>query len=132
MELENEIHFMGRPLGQALLSFSNSRSGELARFCREVSQMHTRENITIESAWNNCLALFRDQWSLVREEWDLFRSIGEVLGKSDRASQCSFIQMMREKFTIQEKKAEEDRVRKDKLYKNLGTMGGLALVLILI
>lgn len=39
---------------------------------------------------------------------------------------------MREKFAVREKAAEEDRVKKDKLYKNLGALGGLAVVLVLI
>ena len=58
--------------------------------------------------------------------------IGEVLGKTDRENQSSFLSLMREKFAVREKAAEEDRTKKDKLYKNLGVLGGLAVVLVLI
>ena len=42
------------------------------------------------------------------------------------------MKMMREKFIVQERKAEEDRKQKEKLYKYLGILGGLAIVLVLI
>jgi stage III sporulation protein AB len=132
MELENEIHFMGRPLGQALLSISHNKVNRLAAFSKKVSELHGKGNLTIEAAWQKSLGVFREQWALHEEEWSLLYSIGEVLGKTDRTSQSSFIKMMREKFSIQEKKADEDRMKKEKLYKNLGALGGVALVLVLI
>ncbi len=132
MELGNEIHYMGRPLGRALLSLSDNKPGELAKFSRKVSAFHHEQDITIEAAWQKSLGLFRDQWPIHPEEWALLLSIGEVLGKTDKAGQSAFIQMMRDKFSVQEKKAEEERVQKEKLYKSLGALGGLALVLVLI
>ena len=62
----------------------------------------------------------------------LLAQVGEVLGKTDRASQSSFIKMMCEKFNLQERKAEQERVLKEKLYRNLGVFGGIAIVLVLI
>lgn len=132
MELENEIHYMGRPLGWALLSFSENKSGEMAKFSKRVSELHRDQDMTIEAAWRKSLDQFRQQWPIHREEWALLLSVGEVLGKTDKAGQSAFIQMMRDKFSFQEKKAEEERARKEKLYKNLGALGGLALVLVLI
>ncbi len=123
---------MGRPLGQALLSLSGNKKGEMAKFSKKVSGLHRDHELTIETAWQNSLDQFRDQWPIHREEWDLLLSVGEVLGKTDKAGQSAFIQMMRDKFLIQEKKAEEERSQKEKLYKNLGALGGLALVLVLI
>lgn len=132
MELENEIHYMGRPLGQALQSYANGKTGELAQFSRTVAEMYREENATIESAWQESLKQFRDQWPIHTEEWNLLLNVGEVLGKTDKQGQSAFIKMMRDKFLLQEKKAEEERAGKDKLYKNLGALGGLALVLVLI
>lgn len=132
MELENEIHYMGRPLGQALRSYANARSGALAQFSNKVTEIYSRENTTIESAWQKSLKAFRREWPLHGEEWNLLLSVGEALGKTDKQSQSSFIRMMRDKFSLQEKKAEEERRGKEKLYKNLGVLGGLALILVLI
>lgn len=123
---------MGRPLGRALLSCSDNKPGELAKFIKKVSELHRDQDLTIEAAWQESLNLFRDHWPIHREEWALLLSVGEVLGKTDKAGQSAFIQMMRDKFSIQEKKADEERTRKEKLYKNLGALSGLALVLVLI
>lgn len=132
MDLENEIHFMGRPLGQALLQFSQNKDTALSRFSRRIYEISKDEEKGIDSAWQKGIAEFKSLWPIEQEEWSLLSQIGEVLGKTDRASQSSFIKMMREKFAVQEKKAEEDRTRKEKLYKNLGILGGLAIVLVLI
>ncbi len=132
LELENEIHYMGLPLGRALLSYSSNKSGEMAKFTKQVSELHIRRDMTIEAAWQKSLEQFRELWPIHREEWTLLMSVGEVLGKTDKAGQSAFIQMMRDKFSVQEKKAEEERARKEKLYKSLGTLGGLALVLVLV
>jgi len=132
MDLENEIHFMGRPLGQALLQFSQNRDTQMSKFSRRVYEISRDEEKGIDWAWQKGITEFKSHWPIEQEEWSLLAQIGEVLGKTDRASQSSFIKMMVEKFNLQEKKAEEDRKRKEKLYKNLGILGGLAIVLVLI
>jgi len=132
MELENEIHYMGRPLGQVLMQMSRNRDTPLSRFAGRVYEITRNEEKGIDAAWQKSILEVKNQWPLEQEEWDLFTQIGDVLGKTDRAGQNSFIRMMREKFAIQEKKAEEDRTKKEKLYRNLGILGGIAIVLVLI
>lgn len=132
MELENEIHYMGRPLGQALLQFSQRNTADIGRFSKRVYEINSNDGESIDSAWRKGISEFRSLWPIEQEEWNLLSQIGDVLGKTDRASQCSFLKMMTEKFSVQERKAEEDRARKEKLYKNLGILGGLAIVLVLI
>ena len=132
MELENEIHFMGRPLRQALLQYSRNRNTPMAGFSERVYEISGTGDGGIDSAWQKSIEEYKNLWPIDREEWSLLSQIGEVLGKTDRASQSSFMKMMREKFIVQERKAEEDRKQKEKLYKYLGILGGLAIVLVLI
>lgn len=132
MELENEIHFMGRPLGQALLNFSQHKVGEISKFAGRVYEINQQEEVGIDIAWQKAIAEFINDWPIEQEEWSLLGQIGEVLGKTDRASQSAFIKMMYEKYAVQEKKAEQQRVLNEKLYRNLGVFGGIAIVLVLI
>jgi stage III sporulation protein AB len=132
MELENEIHFMSRPLGQALLHYSQHKAGAISKFTRRIHEMEKQEDIGIDLAWQKAIIEFKDDWPIGQEEWSLLAQVGEVLGKTDRASQSSFIKMMCEKFNLQERKAEQERVLKEKLYRNLGVFGGIAIVLVLI
>lgn len=131
MELENEILYMSRPIGQALLSIS-TKKGMVSLFAKRVFEIQRNKELTINKAWEEILSEFRDQWVLHPEEWELLFSLGEVLGKTDKAGQKSYIELVRDKFGLQEKKAENDRVQKEKLYKSLGVLGGLATVLVLI
>lgn len=132
MELENEIFFMGRPLGQALLSAAGNKTGIMPLLAKRIDVLLRDLETPVNKAWEAGLAEFRDKWVLHQEEWDLLLSMGEVLGKTDRAGQKAYIELIREKFGIQEKKAENERAKKEKLYKNLGALGGLATVLVLI
>ncbi|UZQ86139.1 stage III sporulation protein AB [Thermoclostridium stercorarium] len=132
MELENEIHYMGRPLGEALSQYARNRTSSLSEFTGRVYEISINEGNGIDAAWRKGIEEFRKRWPMDQEEWNLLSQMGEVLGKTDRAGQSSFIKMMREKFAVQEKKAEEDRIRKEKLYRDLGILGGLAIVLVLI
>lgn len=131
MELENEILYMSRPLGQALLLIS-TKKGIMSPFAKRVFEIQKNMEFTISKAWGEGLSEFRDQWILHQEEWDLMLSMGEILGKTDKAGQKSYIELMRAKFGLQEKKAENDRLQKEKLYKSLGVLGGLATILVLI
>lgn len=130
MELENEILYMNRPVGQALLSISAGK-GMMPAFAKRVYEKQSMM-LTISEAWEMCLDEFRGQWALHQEEWDLMHSMGNVLGKTDRAGQKSYIELVRAKLSLQEKKAETDRAQKEKLYKSLGVLGGIATVLVLI
>lgn len=123
---------MGRPLGQALLHYSQIRDTPVSGFLKRVYEISRSEGKGIDAAWQKGIDEFRNRWPIDTEEWSLLSQIGDVLGKTDKAGQSSFIKMMREKFSVQEKKAEEGRMQKEKLYKNLGILGGLAIVLVLI
>lgn len=131
MELENEILYMGSPLGQALMSISRKK-GMMSAFAKRVFDTQENMEFTLNKAWEKSLSEFREQWALHQEEWDILLSLGEVLGKTDKAGQKSYIELVRIKFDLQEKKAESDRTQKEKLYKSLGVLGGLATVLVLI
>ena len=131
MELENEILYMSRPLGQALLSIS-TKKGMMSPFAKRVSEIQKNMELTINKAWEESLSEFHDQWVLHKEEWELLLSLGEVIGKTDKAGQKSYIELVRVKFGLQEKKAESDRMQKEKLYKSLGVLGGMATVLVLL
>ncbi|MDD4296149.1 MAG: stage III sporulation protein AB [Ruminiclostridium sp.] len=131
MDLENEILYISRPIGQALLSIS-AKKGMMSLFAKRVSEIQRNKELSINKAWEEILNEFRDQWVLDQEEWELLLSLGDVLGKTDKAGQKSYIELVRDKFCLQEKKAENDRAQKEKLYKSLGVLGGLATVLVLI
>ena len=123
--------YMGSPLGQALMSISRKK-GMMSAFAKRVFETHENMEFTLNRAWEKSLGEFHDQWALHQEEWDILLSLGEVLGKTDKAGQKSYIELVRMKFDLQEKKAESDRTQKEKLYKSLGVLGGLATVLVLI
>ncbi len=123
--------YMGSPLGQALMSISRKK-GMMSAFAKRVFDTQENMEFTLNKAWEKSLSEFREQWALHQEEWDILLSLGEVLGKTDKAGQKSYIELVRIKFDLQEKKAESDRTQKEKLYKSLGVLGGLATVLVLI
>lgn len=70
--------------------------------------------------------------SLNSEDIEVIKSLGKMLGKTDVEGQVSEINLTSEFLETQITKAEEDCKKNEKMYKTLGTIVGLAIVIILI
>lgn len=70
--------------------------------------------------------------NLNSEDIEIIKSLGKMLGKTDVEGQISEINLTSEFLETQIIKAEEDCKKNEKMYKTLGTIVGLAIVIILI
>lgn len=95
----------------------------------EKSIMYMEEEIA-QNAWVKALENTRTNMSY--EDIEILKGFGKLLGKTDIEGQVSQIELTNQFLEIQIKKAEDDFLKNDKLYKTLGTISGLAIVIILI
>lgn len=70
--------------------------------------------------------------NLNSEDIQVIKSLGKMLGKTDVEGQVSEINLTSVFLETQIAKAEEDCKKNEKIYKTLGTIVGLAIVIILI
>ena len=88
------------------------------------------ENKNAGEAWNE--AIEASNVMLEQEDKDILKNLGKLLGKTDIEGQLSEIELTSSFLDSQIKKAEQERERNGKLYKTLGVITGIGIVIVLI
>ncbi len=126
--LENKIKFTYQPLQEIFTEiFNNSQSNVTTIFINTSQNMR---KMNTQDAWNK--AIDESKINLNTEDKNIIKNMGKLLGKTDIEGQVSEIELTNNFIDVQIEKAENDRQKNEKLYKTLGTVVGLAIVIILI
>lgn len=88
------------------------------------------ENDNYEDAWN--LALAENSFGFTKEDIEIINEFGNLLGKTDLNGQINEIELAKEFLDKQIVDAEENRKKNDKLYKSLGIIIGITIVIVFI
>lgn len=128
--LKNKIKFTHKPLGEILEEISTIKKDTkiLEIFSKTGEKLEDRK---IEEAWNEAISEEKFYLNLRNEDIQLMRTLGNVLGKTDVEGQMSEINQFDNLLKIQIKNAEDEKNKNSKMYKSLGTIIGLAIVIIL-
>lgn len=86
------------------------------------------ENAT--DAWIESLKKSENNMNL--EDISILKTLGNLLGKTDKEGQISEIELVQTFMDAQISKAEEEKSKNEKLYKTLGTLAGVAISILLI
>lgn len=129
--MQNKIKFTRMPLKEILQEISSIKENiEISDLFYKVSKK--LEIKTTEDAWNEVLEEKKISLNLKNEDINLIKSLGNNLGKTDIEGQMSGINQFSTLLKVQIKEAEREKSKNEKMYKSLGTIIGLALVIILI
>ena len=127
--LETKIRYTYKPIPDIFLEISNNVSDNISEiFKQSANQMEHNENST--TAWINSVS--NSKTSLKNEDLEVIKGLGKLLGKPDVEGQISQIALTNTFIEEQIEKAEKEYLKNAKLYKTLGIVCGLALVIILI
>ncbi len=83
-----------------------------------------------KEAWEE--AIENSKTNMNKEDIEVLKGLGKLLGKTDIEGQLSQIELTNEFIETQIEKAEKELQKNEKLYKTLGSVSGLALVILLI
>jgi stage III sporulation protein AB len=70
--------------------------------------------------------------SLTEEDKGIIKNLGRMLGKTDLEGQVSEIKLVQDFLNTQIEVAEKEKQKNEKLYRTLGGVVGLAIVIILV
>ncbi len=128
--LQNKIKFTHKPLGEILEEIVNVKenSGIIGIFSKTSQKL---KNKKFEEAWNEAISEQRFFLNLNQEDITFLKTLGNVLGKTDVEGQMSEINQFQTILKVQIENAEEEKNKNAKMYKSLGTIIGLAIVIIL-
>ncbi len=133
LALENEISYLSNLIAEALTNISNKGKEPIASIFRDTALYLGLENRTnIADAWEKSVKKNYSLTSLKNEDAEILIAFGKMLGTSDSDGQIRNIRLLIEQLKQQEQKAEITRAKNEGMYRKLGILGGLAVVIILI
>lgn len=105
---------------------------DVSKIFREVGNNYENQNLTISEIWTNAVEKYFRDLDLTFEDERILIDFGLNLGKTDIEGQLRNIEVTIEKLKGQLVYAKESRDKYGKLYKTMGTLGGMAIAIILI
>ena len=89
------------------------------------------KDTSLENAWKQAIDEEIYYLNMKNEDFDVIDTLGNTLGKTDIDGQMNELNHFKERLNIQIKQAEEEKRKNSKMFKSLGTIAGLVLVIIL-
>ena len=126
--LESKIKFTYEPLQEIFGQLYNCLDNNISLIFKKANDYMKKMNT--QDAWNK--AIEESKLNLNNEDINIIKNMGKLLGKTDVEGQVSEIALTSSFIDMQIEKAEKDKEKNEKLYKTLGTVIGLAIVIILI
>lgn len=130
---ENEISFLSNVLTDSFEKIHRASNCEVSNIFKETADNLKRNNsLNASQAWEDSIRKNIKGTALNTEDEEILISFGKMLGKSDVEGQIKNIRLTVNQLKIQEQKAEDSRKKNESMYRYLGILGGLALVIVLI
>lgn len=129
--IEAKIKFTYEPLGDIFEEISNLfYKNKINCIFRDTK--NNMKKMDIKTSWNEAIDENKYIFNLNDEDINTIKKIGNMLGKTDVQGQLSEINLNMNFLDTQITYAEESRKKNEKMYRTLGTIFGLAIVIILI
>lgn len=130
--METEINYGATPLPDIWRNLAH-RIGEPINGI--FAQAHTHLNqgtSTISESFDWALQEGLRTTALLSTDMEILRTLSSTLGRSNREEQMKSIRLAQTELAIEETKAEQERQNNEKMWRYLGFLIGMALVVILV
>lgn len=130
---ENQINYLSDVIAEAFERISRiGCSDTCIFFSRTVEILKEKKTVSASQAWEEAVRQNIKKTSLNREDEEVLIAFGKILGSSDLEGQIKNIRLTLGQLKLQEGKAEESRNRNENMYRSLGILGGIAVVIVLL
>ena len=126
--LETKIKFTYSPLPDIFEEISNHVNANISHIFRMASIK--MDNTNAGEAWEKAIDM--SYTNLNKEDINIIKGLSKLLGKTDVDGQISEIELVKKFLETQIENAETDCKKNEKLYKTLGIVSGMGIVIILI
>lgn len=125
---EAKIMYTYEPIPDVFLEISKKIKGDVGKLFYEIS---TRMQFEFAGeAWEKCIN--ESKLSLLDDDKEALKSLGKLLGNTDIEGQLSQLKLVNRFLDEQIQEATESKNKNEKMYKKLGIIVGLAVVIVLI
>lgn len=126
--IENKIKFTYEPLNEIFLQTSKLLSENMSKIF-VLATKYMKEK-SVEQSWNK--AIKEVNTYLNKDDIENMKNFGKMLGKTDKEGQVSHLELTKTFIEVQIEKARNEEEKNAKMYKTLGAIVGLAIVIILV
>lgn len=131
--LKGEIEYAGTPLQEAFCALAHRMKPPFDSFLRRnVEAMAQHSGMTMGEIFRNSAERLKKEGALTENDIQQLSSMGARLGYLDRKMQLRTMELYLEEVARERKLAEEEYRQKAKVYRCLGILGGMFLILLLI
>lgn len=123
-----KIRFTYESVPESFNEIGNNIKGKIGEIFKTASDK--MKNMTAGDAWEETIE--KADTSLTDEDKNVIKNLGRMLGKIDLEGQVSEIKLVQNFLNTQIDIAEKEKQKNEKLYKTLGGVIGLAIVIILV
>lgn len=130
--LKSEIEYTAAPLPDAMTNIAARISTPVANLFAAFANMlkHNHEGETAYQLWLNAIDENKQNTFLKPEDWEVISSFGKTLGYLDKQMQVDTIRFTMDYIDSQITELQESNPKNSKMYKSLGVIGGILLLVI--
>ena len=126
--LKTKIRYTYAPLNDIFSDISKSVNSKVSSIFENAIIHMDRKSAT--DSWN--MAINETETSLTKEDKEIICQFGKLLGKTDLDGQINEIDLSLNFLEAQIEKAEDEKQKNAKLYKSLGAITGIGIIIVLI
>lgn len=131
--LDTEIIHLSNPIDIAFKNVDERSNSKVSKiFLDTIINLNSNRNSNLYNAFKNTLIIERSNYNFTKEDEEILLSLSKVIGVTDSDEQKKHFDTAIEQLKIQRKQAISDAEKNEKLYKKLGIVFGLLIILILI
>lgn len=130
--LATEISYGATPLPEAFASLAATHRSPIADMFQAAATQLTRPGTTAAAAWQEGLEALVKRSALGQRDLVVVRQLGTVLGLSDRLDQERHLLLALQHLQREEVLAEQERQQNERMWRYLGVLSGLLLVIVLV
>ncbi len=130
--LATEIAYGATPLPEAFARLAASSSPPVSRLFQAASTALKTPGTTAAEAWRQGLDQLTPDSALLTSDLAIIEQLGSVLGLSDRQDQERHLLLAVQQLARAEAQAEDARSSNERMWRYLGVLSGILLVIVLI
>ena len=125
---KTKVKFTFEPIPEIFSQIAESLNSSISKIFESAND--NMKNVSAGQAWEE--AIFSSQNYLCNEDKKVLQMMSKMLGEADAQGQISQIEVTEEFLDRQIQEAEKEKYKNEKLYRKLGTIMGVAIIIILI
>lgn len=131
--LETEIVYGATPLPEALLNVYKKSNPKISQIFKDIESdlRNNKRGLALNSFLFVEEKMYKDYF-FKKEEIEVFMDLGRVIGSSDRKDQEKNFILVLDQIERLVEEARYERDKNEKMYRNLGVLSGLGIIIILL